>query len=88
MFSGLAGDAAEFSRGQFFRALMLQPQDEEQPRAASIITMATLIFILAAQFFCPSFENKDVYIACKSFFFNLTDKNCSRFSKSNLSNAL
>lgn len=28
--SGLAGDAAEFSRAQFFHgALMLQPQDEE-----------------------------------------------------------
>lgn len=45
VFSGLAGHAAEFSRGQSFHgALMLQPQDEQQSRAASVITMATLHF--------------------------------------------
>lgn len=43
VFSGLAGHAAEFSRGQLLHgALILQPQDEEQTRAAPVITMATL----------------------------------------------
>lgn len=56
VFSGLAGDAAEFSRGQFFHgAVMLQPQDEQQSRAASVITMATLHLHFGSSILLPSF---------------------------------
>jgi len=56
MLYGLAGNASEFSRGQFFHgALTLQHQDEQQSRAASVITTAIVnfIFILQALFFWP-----------------------------------
>lgn len=56
VFSGLAGDAAEFSGGQFFRgALMLPPQHEQQSRAASVITMATLHLDFGSSILLPSF---------------------------------
>lgn len=64
LFYVLAGNATEFSRGQFFHgALILQYQDEQQSRAASVITTAIVnfIFILQALFFWPPLKNKDVY---------------------------
>lgn len=55
VFSGLAGDAAEFSGGQFFRGALMLPPQHEQSRAASVITMATLHLDFGSSILLPSF---------------------------------